>query len=197
VGFWRDGPDHPGYFEQLTMLMVRLAELHANVTKDHAWNHCINGTIHSSASTPPKVVCPTAFLLKRTGSMSSVKAVDHAYGQVAGARNLLPFRYLWQAGSRSCSAAKADFPLVLLARIKAWLRYWRSLVWWQIPSIRLGFDPVGEIFKPFVTAPNRSQSAYGEPMPAEEKLWNRKERKELARRLQSADPGLGENLVFT
>ncbi len=27
-------------------------------------------------------------------------------------------------------------------------------------------------------------------MAAEKKLWNRKERKELARRLQSADPGL-------
>ena len=32
--------------------------------------------------------------------------------------------------------AKADFPLVLRARIKAWLRYWRSLVWWQMRLIR-------------------------------------------------------------
>src|SRR5262244_3681096 len=102
-------------------------------------------------------------------------------------RQVFPYANLAEDRVRQ---AKADFPLVLLARIKAWLRYWRSLVWWQIPSMRLGFDPVGEIFKPFVTGPNRSQSVYGESMAAEKKMWNRKERKELARRLQSADPGL-------
>jgi hypothetical protein len=42
--------------------------------------------------------------------------------------------------------AKAAYPLVLRARWRAWLRYWRSLAWWQAPSLRWLFDPVGEIF---------------------------------------------------
>src|SRR5438876_8386950 len=50
--------------------------------------------------------------------------------------------------------AKADFPLVLRARIKAWLRYWRSLAWWQASSRRRLFDPVGEIPQPIVTGPS-------------------------------------------
>src|SRR5215467_4420205 len=55
------------------------------------------------------------------------------------------------------------------------------------------FDPVGEILKPFVTGPNRisiSPPRRAE-MTIDKKLWrNRKERKELARRLRSEDPGL-------
>ena len=52
--------------------------------------------------------------------------------------------------------AKADFLLVLLMpELKAWLRYWRSLAWWQGRSCRLPFDPVGEIPQPIVTGPNR------------------------------------------
>ncbi len=52
--------------------------------------------------------------------------------------------------------AKADFLLVLLVPgLKAWLRYWRSLAWWQGRSLRTPFDPVGEIPQPIVTGPNR------------------------------------------
>jgi hypothetical protein len=52
--------------------------------------------------------------------------------------------------------AKADFQLVLLVpELKAWLRYWRSLAWWQGRSLRPPFDPVGEITQPIVTGPNR------------------------------------------
>src|SRR5919206_5059611 len=36
----------------------------------------------------------------------------------------------------------AEPPLVLCARSQAWLRYWRSLAWWQG---HMSFDPVGEI----------------------------------------------------
>ena len=42
----------------------------------------------------------------------------------------------------SIRQAKADPPLVLCARSQAWLRYWRSLAWWQG---RMSFAPVGEI----------------------------------------------------
>ena len=86
------------------------------------------------------------------------KSIDHAYGEVAGARNLTSFRYLCQVGSGSCSAAKADFPLVLLARIKAWLRYWRSLVWWQIPSIRRDLTPLGRFSN--LSSPGRTDRKF-------------------------------------
>src|SRR5438034_7699548 len=45
--------------------------------------------------------------------------------------------------------AKAYEILVLSARIRAWLRYWRSLAWWQGLSHRCSLDPVGEIFQPY------------------------------------------------
>ncbi len=66
-----------------------------------------------------------------------------------------------------------------------------SLVANAVDTTRL-FDPVGEIFKPFVTGPNWIVvcPARRTAMAAEKKLWNRKERKELARQLQSANPGL-------
>ena len=52
--------------------------------------------------------------------------------------------------------AKAAFQMVLLLPgLKAWLRYWRSLAWWQGRSLRPPFDPVGEISQPIVTGPNR------------------------------------------
>ena len=52
--------------------------------------------------------------------------------------------------------AKADFLLVLLVPgLRAWLRYWRSLAWWQGLSMLRPFDPVGEIFQPIVTGPDR------------------------------------------
>src|SRR2546425_10454214 len=50
--------------------------------------------------------------------------------------------------------AKAERTLVLRARVRAWLRYRRSLAWWQGPSLGWRFDPVGEISKPIVTGPN-------------------------------------------
>src|SRR5262252_6305816 len=53
------------------------------------------------------------------------------------------------------------------------------------------FDPVGEILKPFVTGPNSILIPIEErKMTAEKPLRNRKERKELTRRLQSENPGL-------
>jgi transposase len=53
------------------------------------------------------------------------------------------------------------------------------------------FDPVGEILKPFVTGPNSILMPIEEKkMSTEKPLRNRKERKELARRLQSENPGL-------
>jgi len=51
--------------------------------------------------------------------------------------------------------AKADSPRVLRARMKAWLQYWQSLAWWQAPSRRRPFDPVGEIPQPIVSGPRR------------------------------------------
>jgi hypothetical protein len=42
--------------------------------------------------------------------------------------------------------AKAEFSMVLRARWRAWLRYWRSLAWWQAPSFGWLFDPDEEIF---------------------------------------------------
>jgi transposase len=53
------------------------------------------------------------------------------------------------------------------------------------------FDPVGEIHKPFVTGPDSILISIEENrMSAEKPLRNRKERKELSRRLQSDNPGL-------
>jgi hypothetical protein len=54
------------------------------------------------------------------------------------------------------------------------------------------FDPVGEILKPFVTGPNSILISTEENRMSDEKpLRNRKERKELGRRLQSENPGAG------
>jgi hypothetical protein len=54
------------------------------------------------------------------------------------------------------------------------------------------FDPVGEIFQPIVTGPDRIPIFQrGAGIMTEKKLWrNRKERKAWGRRLQSEDPGL-------
>jgi hypothetical protein len=54
------------------------------------------------------------------------------------------------------------------------------------------FDPVGEIFQPIVTGPERIPIFQrGAGIMTEKKPWrNRKERKEWGRRLQSEDPGL-------
>ena len=55
--------------------------------------------------------------------------------------------------------AKAERVMVLRARVTAWLRYWRSLAWWQEPSMQRFFDPVGETSKPIVTGPNQIPSS--------------------------------------
>ena len=57
---------------------------------------------------------------------------------------------------------------------------------------RASFDPVGEISKPFVTGPNPSRVQEEEDRMRKDKRvkGNRRERKELARRLKSEDPGL-------
>jgi hypothetical protein len=52
-------------------------------------------------------------------------------------------------------------------------------------------DPVGEFLKPFVTGPNRILIPSKENRDEDKKLWrNRKAKKELARQLQSENPGL-------
>src|ERR1019366_3383976 len=90
--------------------------------------------------------------------------------------------------------AKADLLIgASHARMKAWLRYWRSLAWWQGRLIRASFDPVGEIPQPIVTGRIRSLIFHERrsAMTVGRKFWrNRKERKEWVRRLQSGDPGL-------
>jgi transposase len=64
-------------------------------------------------------------------------------------------------------------------------------VWWQTRFLDRLFDPVGEILKPFVTGPDSILTSIEENrMSTEKPLRNRKERKELARRLQSENPGL-------
>ena len=44
---------------------------------------------------------------------------------------------------------------MLRARSQAWLRYWRSLAWWQGPRCYSPSTPLGRFYKPFVTGPNR------------------------------------------
>src|SRR5664279_2087286 len=82
--------------------------------------------------------------------------------------------------------------VLLMHGLKAWLRYWRSLAWWQGRSFRPPFDPVGEIPQPIVTGPNRIPFFTEESSDdgRQEVVANRKERKEWGRRLQSEDPGL-------
>jgi hypothetical protein len=66
----------------------------------------------------------------------SIKAVDRASGTVTGARNLSRASHIWEnLIVDPVRQAKADFRLAPRARIKAWLRYWRSLAWWQGPSM--------------------------------------------------------------
>ena len=55
---------------------------------------------------------------------------------VTGARNLFRLRDLCESSRGSGSAAKAERVMVLRARVTAWLRYWRSLAWWQGSSFR-------------------------------------------------------------
>ena len=57
---------------------------------------------------------------------------------------------------------------------------------------RWSSDPVGEIFQPIVTGPDRILIFHttGESMATEKKWLNRKEKKDWERRLQSDDPGL-------
>ena len=53
------------------------------------------------------------------------------------------------------------------------------------------FDPVGEIFKPIATGPSLVHLQKEETeMAPDKKLLNRKQRKELVRRMRSEDPGL-------
>jgi transposase len=87
--------------------------------------------------------------------------------------------------------------------------YGRNLHWRHVPEGKHGsgtgdhwhggkghdresFDPVGEIFKPFVTGPNPIlRLEEGVEMPTTRKSQgNQRERKELARRLRSEVPGL-------
>lgn len=65
---------------------------------------------------------------------------------VTGARNLLRGREICESSQDRVRQAKAERIMVLCARVRAWLRYRRSLAWWQATSMRWTFDPVGEIF---------------------------------------------------
>src|SRR5438067_13476287 len=87
--------------------------------------------------------------------------------------------------------AKAHEILVLSARIRAWLRYWRSRAWWQGLSHRCSFDPVGEIFQPYR---HRAEPVL---FPVRRQGWQRTtsrgeigKRERNGRDLQSEDPGL-------
>src|SRR5256712_11021090 len=92
----------------------------------------------------------------------------------------------------SIRQAKAENPLVLRARPQAWPRYWRSLAWWQGPRCNGPLTPLGRFLNR--SSPGRTESQFPlrrAGMTIDTKLWqNRKQRKELARRLQSENPGL-------
>src|SRR3989442_518074 len=93
----------------------------------------------------------------------------------------------------SIRQAKAENPLVLRARPQAWPRYWRSLAWWQGPRCNGPLTPLGRFLNR--SSPGRTESQFPlrrAGMTIDTKLWqNRKQRKELARRLRSEDPSLG------
>src|SRR5258706_3773101 len=82
--------------------------------------------------------------------------------------------------------------MALRARRLAWLRYWRSLVWWQGPCCNGPLTPLGSFLNR--SSPGRTESLFpsrSTGMKTDNKLWrNRKAKKELARRLQSENPGL-------
>src|SRR5258708_23057900 len=82
--------------------------------------------------------------------------------------------------------------MALRARRLAWLRYWRSLVWWQGPRCNGPLTPLESFLN--LSSPGRTESSFSPrrtEMRTDEKLWrNRKAKKELARRLQSENPGL-------
>ena len=86
-----------------------------------------------------------------------MKAADCAPGaESLVPRTCLKLRLFAILISDQIRQAQADFQMVLLLPgLKAWLRYWRSLAWWQGPTKPWPFDPVGEIFQPFLTGPNR------------------------------------------
>jgi hypothetical protein len=56
-------------------------------------------------------------------------------------------------------------------------------------SLKRPLNPVGEIYKPFVTGPNPIPIPPRRIGTIDKQQRNRKERKELARRLRSEDPG--------
>src|SRR5499427_3338827 len=80
--------------------------------------------------------------------------------------------------------------MALRARRLAWLRYWRSLVWWQGP--RGPLTPLESFLNH--SSPGRSESLFPwrrTGMNTDKKFWrNRKAKKELGRRLHSENPGL-------
>src|ERR1700693_4034130 len=82
--------------------------------------------------------------------------------------------------------------MALRARRLAWLRYWRSVVWWQGPSCNGLLTPLESFLNR--SSPGRTGSSFSPrrtEMRTDEKRWrNRKAKKELARRLQSENPGL-------
>jgi transposase len=77
------------------------------------------------------------------------------------------------------------------ARIKAWLRYWRSLAWWQGPRCNGPLTALERFLN--LSSPGRtgSQSFTEErDHDRQEAVAEPEERKEWARRLQSENPGL-------
>jgi len=102
------------------------------------WLHqnCAKEAIHALpdhfASLFRKLNPSVSFEVKASSQYNSIKAVDRARGTVTGARNLSRVSNSWKnLIADRVRRAKADFQLVPCARIKAWLRYWRSLAWWQ------------------------------------------------------------------
>jgi len=92
---------------------------------------------------------------------SSIKAVDPAYGEALVPETcclVIPSTILVEDRIRQ---AKAEFPLVLIARIKAWLHV--LAIAGLVASADDRFDPAGEIFKPFVTGPDRNRLAISLP----------------------------------
>src|SRR5258706_3215515 len=82
--------------------------------------------------------------------------------------------------------------MALRARRLAWLGYWRSLVWWQGPRCNGPLTPLESFLNR--SSPGRTESLFPPRrtgMRTDKKQWrNRKAKKELARQLQSENPGL-------
>ena len=90
--------------------------------------------------------------------VSPVTSLDRVFDASLAAETCLEFPILANLIQDSIRQAKAETSLVLRARSQAWLRYWRSLAWWQGPRCNGPSTPLGRFLNR--SSPGRTGSNF-------------------------------------